>query len=218
MTLTTYEPTMTMMEARKRYFDTNHFGDDGGYGDAWVDFQLGPIPFPFPNTKGRIRAVKVHDLHHIVTAYDTNLIGELEIGAWEVGAGCKDFYAAWFLNLSSMGGGFLFAPVRTYRAFLRGRHSSSLYGRDLDELLQKTVADIRRETRVDEARLATPTAADRALHVAGTLVGLVVTALFMTATLPLAPIGLALAWLRKRAAGVGASGVGKPSGKSPTPA
>lgn len=201
MTLTSYEPTMTMLEARARYFEVNQFGAKGGYEDAWVDFKLGPIPFPFPNTAGRIRAVKVHDLHHIVTAYDTNLIGELEIGAWETGAGCKDFYAAWFLNLSGMGGGFLFAPVRTFRAFVRGRHSHSLYGRDLDELLHLTVADIRRDTGVDAARDAEATAADVALWALGTLVGLLMTATFMIGAIPLVPLGLALSLWRKRRPG-----------------
>ena len=154
MAITTYEPTMTMQAARDRYFAVNHFGTDGGYGDAWVDFELGSIPFPFPNTKSRIRAVKVHDLHHIVTGYDTNTTGEFEISAWEIGAGCKDFFAAWQLNLAGMAGGLFSAPVRTFRAFVRGRHSESLYGKNLDELLHLTVADVRRMTSVDAERPA----------------------------------------------------------------
>src|SRR5688572_1778448 len=92
MTLTTYEPSATMREARARYFEVNDFGVDGGYQDAWVDFKLGPLPMPFPNTQGRLRAVAYHDLHHILTGYDTEIIGELEISAWELGAGCKSFW------------------------------------------------------------------------------------------------------------------------------
>jgi len=150
MALVYYDPEMTMRAARAQYFDVNHFGESGGYDDAWVDFKLGPVPFPFPNTAGRIRAVKVHDLHHILTAYDTDLIGEFEIGAWEVGAGCKDFYAAWFLNLGGLAAGAFAAPKRTFRAYLRGRKTESLYGRSLDEMLDRSVADMRRETRADD--------------------------------------------------------------------
>ncbi len=197
MAITTYEPTMTMQAARDRYFAVNHFGTDGGYGDAWVDFELGSIPFPFPNTKSRIRAVKVHDLHHIVTGYDTNTTGEFEISAWEIGAGCKDFFAAWQLNLAGMAGGLFSAPVRTFRAFVRGRHSESLYGKNLDELLHLTVADVHRMTSVDAERPAA-SAADVTLHALGTVAGIVIGTLFLAVAIPLLPLGLVMSYLRKR--------------------
>ena len=79
---------MTLRDARRIYFHANGFGEEGGYDDAWVDFKLGPIPMPFPNPPARVRAVKYHDLHHVLTDYDTDTIGEFEIAAWEVAAGC----------------------------------------------------------------------------------------------------------------------------------
>jgi hypothetical protein len=69
-----------MRDARGQYFALNNF-KDGGYDDKWVSLKLGPIPFGFPNTKARIRAVKLHDLHHVLAEYDTSYIGESEIGA-----------------------------------------------------------------------------------------------------------------------------------------
>lgn len=139
-----YKESSTMRAARAQYFEANGFPPDGGYDEPWVDFKLGPIPFPFPNTSARKRAVKVHDLHHIVTGYATTIVGEFEISAWEIGAGCADFFAAWQLNLGGMFGGLLIAPRRTFRAFVRGRRSQSLYGReDLELLLEKTVGDTR---------------------------------------------------------------------------
>src|SRR4051812_7713716 len=123
VTTTTYDPAMTLLEARTRYFEDNHFGKDGGYGAKWVDFKLGPIPMPFPNTQARVRAVKYHDLHHLVTGYATDIVGETEISAWELGSGCKSFYAAWQLNLGGAALGALIAPRRTWRAFRRGLHS-----------------------------------------------------------------------------------------------
>lgn len=44
----------------------------------WVDFKLGPIPFPFPNTKARVAALAYHDFHHILTGYDTDIRGKLD--------------------------------------------------------------------------------------------------------------------------------------------
>lgn len=200
MTLTTYDPASTMREARATYFAVNHFGENGGYDDPWVDFMLGPIPFPFPNTKGRIEAVRFHDLHHILTGYDTNVIGESEIAAWELGAGCKDFAAAWVLNLAGIGGGLVFAPRRTLRAFVRGRRSRSFYGERLDELLDLTVAEARSRMRVDAAEGASPTAGDVARFGGAAAVGLAVGTAFVAAGVVLAPIGLVLNALRKRAA------------------
>src|SRR5262245_11460181 len=112
--LVTYPETMTMREARRVYFDANGFGETGGYDDAWVDFKLGPIPMPFPNTKSRLEAVRYHDLHHLLTGYDTDIIGEFEIAAWEIAAGCKGFPAAWVLNLSAMAGGLFLSPRRVF--------------------------------------------------------------------------------------------------------
>lgn len=198
MSLTTYDPGSTMREARAHYFAVNAFGDDGGYGDAWVDFKLGPIPFPFPNTASRIEAVRFHDLHHILTGYDTDFLGETEISAWELGAGCRDQVAAWALNLAGLAGGVLLAPRRTVRAFVRGLHSQSFYGQDLEELLDLTVAEARARMGVDEAANVPPTAGDLARFTAAAGVGFVAGAAFVAAGVVLAPVGLALAAWRRR--------------------
>jgi hypothetical protein len=140
----TYDPLATLGEARTFYFEANGFPADGGYAAKWVDFELGPIPMPFPNSNARRRAVKVHDLHHILTGYQTDIFGEGEISAWELGAGCGDMIAAWLLNLGGMAFGMLIAPRRTWRAWLRGRKSESLYrASSLDELLARRVGDLR---------------------------------------------------------------------------
>ena len=65
-----YAPDLTLREARERYFEINNF-KNGGYEDAWVKLRLWRIPFAFPNTDGRRRAVRFHDLHHILTEYPT---------------------------------------------------------------------------------------------------------------------------------------------------
>jgi hypothetical protein len=149
MARTHYAPEETMRAARARYFKVNRFGDEGNYADAWVDFKLGPLPLPFPNTPGRVRAVRYHDLHHVLTGYDTDIIGEFEISAWEIAAGCKGYLAAWQLNLGGMFAGLLVAPRRTARAFLRGRSSETLYDQPLEALLDATVGATRAKMGVD---------------------------------------------------------------------
>ncbi len=189
MVLSVYEPDWTMETARSQYFEVNGFGADGGYNDVWADFKLGPIPFPFPNTKGRIRALQYHDMHHIVTGYDTTFAGELEISAWEIGAGCKDFWAAWFLNLAGLAGGLFSSPRRVLAAFVRGRRSHSLYGRDPAALLSQTVAELKAELRTD-APIPRATAGDVLRFGAWALVGTAVGLLFFGVGVLLAPVGV----------------------------
>ena len=193
---TTYDPSLTMQQARTLYFAVNKFGDSGGYDDAWVDFKLGPIPFPFPNTPGRIRAVKFHDLHHILTGYDTDLIGEFEISAWEIAAGCKDFYAAWALNLGGLVAGLLCAPRRITRAFARGLASRSLYGQSLEALLAMPVGAARAQFIAAEAP-AMPRRGWVWLALSA-VAGLVVGLTLFAAILPLLPFGLLTNLLHKR--------------------
>jgi hypothetical protein len=145
MTTLAYDESETLRAARARYFRDNAFGDDGGYTAKWVKLQLGPVPFAFPNSAARVRAVKFHDLHHVVTGYATDVVGEAEIGAWEIGSGCAGFVAAWVLNLYAMVLGFLFgAPGAVWRAFLRGRRTRNLYRTTYDDsLLDARLGEVR---------------------------------------------------------------------------
>jgi hypothetical protein len=199
MTLVSYDPEQTLRDARARYFQVNQFGDNGGYDDAWVDFKLGPLPFPFPNTPARVRAVRYHDLHHVLTGYDTNTIGEFEISAWEIAAGCKSYLAAWQLNLGGMFAGMFISPRRIWSAFLRGRSSHTLYDRSLDALLDGSVRAARGETGLD-AKARAPTLADALAFGLALLAGLMTAAITLPLVLLCLPLGLAAAaWRRSTA-------------------
>jgi hypothetical protein len=190
--------TMTMREARQAYFEENGFGEDGGYGDAWVDFKLGPIPFPFPNTPMRVRAIGYHDLHHLVTEYGTDFSGELEIAAWELGAGCGAFVIPWQLNLAGAAMGAFFMPRRLLRAFVRGRRSRSFYGQDIEPLLDMSLESARQRARIDGAGDARASAVDIVAFVAAVVAGLPIAAFSFVSGLALLPFGLAAHWLRTR--------------------
>jgi hypothetical protein len=168
----TYEPDWTLRRARDRYFRANGFAPDGGYSDKWVRVQLGPLPLVFPNPPSRVRAVRIHDLHHIATGYRTDNVGEFEISAWEVASGCRDYWAAWFLNLSGMGAGLYRCPRRCFAAFVRGRHTRNLYGRYDEALLERTVAELRADAGT-AAPVPRATAADVAAFAFYTALGCV---------------------------------------------
>jgi hypothetical protein len=135
---------VTVRQARQAYFERAGL-TEAGYDARWVRLQAGPIPLWFPNTAARVRAVKLHDLHHVVTGYDTSWKGEGQIAAWELAAGCGRHWAAWALNSGALLVGLAIAPRRTLRAWKRGRRSRTLYNlRELDEaLLDLDLAELR---------------------------------------------------------------------------
>lgn len=141
-----YADSERIREARRTYFETAGFAADGGYGDKWVLLKArGVTLFAFPNTAARVRSVKLHDLHHVLTEYDTSWEGEAEIGAWELASGCGRHYPAWVLNAGAVVIGMLICPRRVLRAFRRGRRSGNLYSSQFsDELLDRTVGELRR--------------------------------------------------------------------------
>jgi hypothetical protein len=141
--LTYYDPGLSLRDARDLYFQRYGF-NNGGYDDAWVRLQAGPIPIFFPNIPARVIAVKYHDLHHVLTEYPATWVGEAEIGAWEISTGCGGHWPAWILNLYAFAIGLVLAPRGTYRAFARGRCSSNLYAIPFnDALLAQTVGSVR---------------------------------------------------------------------------
>lgn len=144
-----FEDGLSLAEARARYFAENGFRP--GYDDRWVRLRLRGRQVPiFPNTRARVAAVRLHDLHHVATGYDTTWTGEGEISAFELAGGCGPYLAAWMLNLGGFGIGLWIAPRRVLRAFVRGRHSSNLYREGYDEArLAQSVGELRRALGLD---------------------------------------------------------------------
>ena len=172
-----FAPGLTLGEARARMFAAGGLGDDGGYDDAWVKLKLWRVPIAFPNTEGRRRAVRFHDLHHVLTEYPTTWRGEFEIAAWEVAGGVRRYWVGWLLDLLGFACGLVVCPRATYRAFVRGRHSTNLYGDVWDEsILGRRVGELRqrlgldaggaRATRDDKVSFALWAAASAAAYVA----------------------------------------------------
>jgi hypothetical protein len=135
---TTYDASLTLAQARSLYFERNGIPADGAYSKRWVKVTRNRLPLYLLNTAPRRRAVPYHDLHHVLTEYETSNTGEAEISAWEVAAGTLPHWIALFLDLAGIAVGLLIAPRRTFMAFVRGRRSRSLYQEPLTEELLST--------------------------------------------------------------------------------
>lgn len=139
---------LSVREALVEHLAASGLPPDAGDSESFAVVKIFYLPYPIPNTRARKRAVRIHDLNHLVSGYKTDRIGELEISAWELASGgCRDFVAAWVLDLAGLLGGLVVAPKRTVRAFLAGRRQQNLYGFEYEKLLNLTVQDARQLAR-----------------------------------------------------------------------
>jgi hypothetical protein len=147
-----YDDNIVLKEALQQYFSRYHFVN-GGYDWKWFKIKLGPVFIPLPNIPARVRAVKIHDVHHVITGYTATLKGEAEIGAWEIASGCGRYYVAWYLNFCSFAYGLLFFFPAVMRAFIAGRKSCSFYkGTVYESLLDKNVGWLRQQVDAKAGR------------------------------------------------------------------
>jgi hypothetical protein len=146
---------LLMQEALDRYLANNGFSTDA-YTASTFTIKLLGIPLKFPNTQARKRALPLHDLHHILTGYGTDWVGEAEIGAWELRTGCNSFVLYW-LNGSAVLFGIFISPIRVWRAFLAARDQRPLYRDSIPyaSLLRMSVDELRRRLGIPYGGLAT---------------------------------------------------------------
>lgn len=184
----------SVREALAEHLAASGLPPDAGDSDPFAVVRIFYLPYPIPNTLARKRAVRIHDLNHLVSGYKTDRIGELEISAWELASGgCRDYVAAWVLDLAGLLGGLMVAPRRTVRAFLAGRSQQNLYGFAYEKLLALSVDDA--------CRLAGEPLPTRMRRVPGGLhlAALVVLSLPAAIAMSIAWYALVPAWLVNRA-------------------
>jgi hypothetical protein len=144
---------MLIADALLQYYRDNGLPSDGGASDPSFVVTMGPLRLRLPNPPARRRAVRMHDINHLLTGYNTVFSeGEMTIAAFEVGAGCGRYLLVWLINLSMFGLGLLVQPRTVYAAFKRGRRSASIYrdpreGSAFDPL---TITEARLQLRIDD--------------------------------------------------------------------
>lgn len=186
-----YAPEMTLRDARDLYFQLSNFGADGGYNERWIKVKVWKFPIWLPNLENRRRAVRLHDLHHVLTEYPTTWRGEAEISAWEVGSGgLHRYWAGWILDLMNFCQGLAINPRGVYRAFMRGRGGKNLFAIEfVDEMLNYRVGEYRTILFIDRPRRLTAMK-DRAAFVIWAVVSIVVYfAAILLPTIPVVYIG-----------------------------
>jgi len=146
----------SVRQGRDAYLAENGFSTQA-YDARWTAASIAGVRFRVPNTARHRSAIMLHDLHHVATGYGTDLVGEVEVSAWECRGGLRALGA---YTGAIVGGlallGLLRAPRRTLRAWRASRRASlfRLSGHAYDELLALRIAALRRLLAVPEAGLA----------------------------------------------------------------
>ena len=122
---TTLPAELTVREARDAYLAQNGF-TTAGYTAARFQIDIFGITWTLPNPRARRRVVPLHDLHHVVTGYGTDLVGEAEQSAWELAGGIRSWFL-WLFKLGAVTLGLFLSPRRVWRAFRRARGQRTLY-------------------------------------------------------------------------------------------
>ena len=137
----------TVRAGRDRYLADNSLTVDS-YTEGGFPVYVGRWPVRVPNPG----LLHLHDLHHVVTGYGTGLVGEAEISAYELRAGCRSFMVH-LLCVGAILCAMFVAPRRIVRAWRRARGARTLYHTDIpyENLLDMSVAELRRHLNVAPA-------------------------------------------------------------------
>ncbi|NKC01308.1 MAG: hypothetical protein GKR90_22805 [Pseudomonadales bacterium] len=116
---------------------------------TWLETRIGERLVPiFPLWPIRDSLSK-HDIHHVLTGYHTDIRGESELAAWELGSGgCHLNIIFWIDRVSFFFIGLLTFPIATLRAMRRGIQCRNLFSRQMDAILDAEVEDIQRELKL----------------------------------------------------------------------
>ena len=143
----------TPREILSKFYEDHHLDADGGQSKSYVKIDItSKFHFYFPNFDARKKAVIKHDIHHLLTEYETTVAGESEISAWEVASGCKSYWAAFLIDVSGAALGFLTNFWGVFKAFARGLRTKNLYHDTFttEQALDMKIGDLRTAFNLDK--------------------------------------------------------------------
>jgi hypothetical protein len=148
-----YCDSLTLREARDRFLSANGFRVED-YSAPTYALRFWRLSLRLPNTRAHRWATPLHDLHHILTGYGADWIGEAEISAWELRAGCRtlDVYC---LDIGGVVIGLFISPARVWHAFVRAKGQRTLYRESApcESVLQMTVGEVRARLGIPQGGL-----------------------------------------------------------------
>ena len=137
-------PEERVAEARERYLARNGLREED-YALSHFAVRVGRFTMRLPNPRARREVVAFHDLHHVATGFPTSWIGEIQVSAWEFGAGLGGHWVAWAICVPFFLAGLVLRPRLTWCAYRAGRAGRSLFASPapLGALLALRVGELR---------------------------------------------------------------------------
>lgn len=103
----------------------------------WLTFRVRGRMLPVFPTWGNRNALTMHDVHHMLTGYDTSLGGEARLAAWELASGgCGWNLFFWIDRLSLLTVALILMPRLAVKAWRRGMGQRNLFTCRRDEILK----------------------------------------------------------------------------------
>lgn len=134
-----YDDALTLREAL-----TQHFARSGFSQDSWGPWVRLPWGLRIPNPRFRQRTLPLHDLHHILAGYDTSIVGEGEVSAWEARTGLPRHPVICMFVLGALAVGCVIAFPAMRAGWRRGRGGRNLFRDEFrPEMLELTVGELR---------------------------------------------------------------------------
>jgi hypothetical protein len=133
-------------EKLNSFYQDYNLGDEGGNHLPYVIIEFTSFfKIYIPNWDNRRKAVLRHDIHHLLTGYKSEILGEFEIAAWEIASGCMNYFAAYLLNSGGLIAGMFMYPRPTFKAFILGCRTTNLYQMYMsdDEMKSSTIDDLK---------------------------------------------------------------------------
>jgi hypothetical protein len=140
---------MTLREALIRYLTEKEIRGpetpaERLYADDWFRFYVGHRSIKVIKLTSMMDSVAIHDTHHLLTGYGTDVRGEAEITAWELASGgCGRHWAMWLDRLVAVPTLVVFYPRAAWAAAKRGWRESNLYGADFERVLGEDLDAVR---------------------------------------------------------------------------
>lgn len=142
--------------ALSRFRAPLHPHDDRASVDDWLDDNWFRVMIrgrlrPILPLFGAKRTLALHDLHHVLTGYGTDLHGELGLAAWELASGgCARSLAFWVDRVFAVLLGCVLSPREVLRGLRAGRGCRNLFGVERDRALAIDLTRLARWTRTSE--------------------------------------------------------------------
>jgi hypothetical protein len=138
-----YDDRLTLRAALDQHLQRAGFSKET-YGPS-IPVRIGRLGLRLPNPEFRQRTLVLHDLHHVLTGYDTSFTGEAQVSAWEARTGFAPYLMVRGIIFVVMGLGYFVNPVAVWRACNRGRGGRNLFAEGFrEELLDMEVGEVRR--------------------------------------------------------------------------